>query len=70
MADYKKMYAILCGAIDNAIEPLNKIPLAAQISKSLQAALLKAEDIYIKTTPYLEETADSKILELKIDTVK
>lgn len=70
MPDYKKMYAVLCGAIDKALETLDKIPMAAQISKSLQVALLEAEEIYIETTPYLEEAADSKILEFKIDIQK
>lgn len=28
MADYKKMYAILCTATDSVIEPLEQIPLA------------------------------------------
>lgn len=28
MPDYKKMYAILCGAIDDVIDPLEEIPLA------------------------------------------
>ena len=28
MIDYKKMYAILCGAVDEVIEPLEQIPMA------------------------------------------
>ena len=52
MPDYKKMYAVLCGAIDDAIEPLEKIPEAAQTAKLLQAALFEAEEIYIDTSPY------------------
>ena len=28
MPNYQKMYAILCGAIDDVIDPLEKIPLA------------------------------------------
>lgn len=51
MADYKKMYAILCKAIDDAIDPLEQIPEAKRISKNLQDALLEAEEIYIDTTP-------------------
>lgn len=53
MADYKKMYAILCKAIDDAIDPLEQIPEAKWISKALHDALLEAEDIYIDTTPYV-----------------
>ena len=52
MPDYKKMYAVLCVAIDDAIEPLEKIPEAAQIALSLQNALYEAEEIYIDTSPY------------------
>lgn len=68
MPDYKRMYALLCGAIDKVIDPLEQIPVAEHILETLQDALLEAEEIYIETTPYLEETADSKILKLKIDT--
>lgn len=53
MADYKKMYAILCKAIDDAIDPLEQILEAKQISKDLQDALLEAEEIYIDTSPYV-----------------
>ena len=52
MADYKKMYAILCKAIDDAIDPLEQIPEAKRISKALQDALFEAEEIYIDTTLY------------------
>lgn len=68
MPDYKRMYALLCGAIDKVIDPLEQIPVAEHILETLQDALLEAEEIYIETTPCLEETADSKILKLKIDT--
>ena len=27
MADYQKLYALLCGAIDDVIDPLERIPL-------------------------------------------
>ena len=59
MADYKKMYAVLCGAIDDVIDPLEKIPLARDCVEKLKAALLEAEDIYIETSPY-DITADSE----------
>ena len=48
MPDYKKMYAVLCKAIDDAIGPLEQIPSAKQIAESLQNALLEAEEIYIE----------------------
>lgn len=48
MADYKKMYAILCGAIDDVLDDLNRIPPAAPSAEALQAALLRAEAIYLE----------------------
>ena len=48
MPDYKKMYAMLCKAVDDAIDPLEQIPSAKQIAKSLQDALFEAEEIYIE----------------------
>lgn len=48
MANYEKMYAILCGAIDDVIQPLESIPLAHPSVEKLKAALLEAEDIYIE----------------------
>ena len=47
--NYKKMYAILCGAIDDVIEPLRAIPEAYPQMCTLQAALLEAEEIFINT---------------------
>ncbi|MGM9575120.1 MAG: hypothetical protein ACI3VE_04360 [Oscillospiraceae bacterium] len=69
MADYKKMYTVLCKAIDDVVDDLERIPLAYLSAKKLQAALLEAEGIYVETTSYLEESASSKIIELKVDTV-
>lgn len=63
------MYSVLCKAIDDVIDDLEKIPLAYLYAKKLQAALLEAEEIYVETTSYLEESASSKIIELKVDTV-
>ena len=49
MADYKKMYAILCGAIDDVIDPLQQIPSAIPDAQVLRSALLEAEEIYLRT---------------------
>ena len=49
MNDYKKMYAVLCGAIDDVIEPLRAIPAAYPQMCKLQTALLEAEEIFINT---------------------
>ena len=47
MADYRKMYALLCSAIDGVIEPLERIPLAHDAAQTLRQALLEAEDVYV-----------------------
>lgn len=62
MADYKKMYAVLCAAIDEEIDTLKQIPLALPSAKRLVAALQKAEEIFIETTTYVEETEDEKVV--------
>lgn len=54
MPDYKKMYFVLCRAIDAAIAPLEQIPSAKQTAESLQNALLEAEEIYIDTAQIIE----------------
>lgn len=62
MADYKKMYAVLCAAIDEEIDTLKQIPLALPSAKRLVAALQQTEEIYIETTTYVEETEDEKVI--------
>jgi len=49
MADYQKMYTLLCSAIDSVLDGLQEIPLARPYVYTLSEALLKAEDIYIET---------------------
>lgn len=49
--DYQKMYAILCTAIDQTIEPLKRIPQAYPIADALERALLEAENVYLSTAP-------------------
>ena len=48
MADYKKMYAILCGAIDDAIDELSQFPFAHHSVQQLQNALYRAENIGVQ----------------------
>ena len=67
MADYRKMYYVLCKAVDDVIDPLERIPLAAPYAQQLRKALLEAEEIYISTTPYAEKTEDSKVIQIKTD---
>ena len=42
MAEYEKMYAVLCGAIDDALDMLEKVPDAQNTAELLQTSLLKA----------------------------
>lgn len=67
MANYRKMYAVLCAAVDEVIDPLEKIPLAAPQAGKLREAMREAEGIYINTTSYFEETEEAKIVRLKTD---
>ena len=67
MADYKRMYTLLCKTIDDVIDPLSRISDAKIYASYLQEALLQAEDIYISTTPYAVETADPQVIQMKID---
>ena len=47
MADYEKMYALLCGAIDDVLDDLNRISPAS--AAKLQKALLEAEELYVSS---------------------
>ncbi|MGM9538139.1 MAG: hypothetical protein ACI3VN_07405 [Candidatus Onthomonas sp.] len=67
MADYKRMYAVLCGAVDDVIDPLERIPLARPSVCILRTALRKAEDIYINTTPYGEAADQPQVIFLRTD---
>lgn len=49
MADYQKMYALLCGAVDDVIDPLEQILLAIPYASVLRRALEDAEELYIET---------------------
>lgn len=49
MADYKRMYTSSCKAIDDVIDPLERIPLAYPWTLRLRNALLEAENIYIES---------------------
>ncbi len=48
MVNYQKMYAILCGAVDAVIDPLEKLPSARPQAQLLRQALLEAEELYIQ----------------------
>lgn len=63
MADYKRMYIVLCKAIDKEIDILKNIPLATASSERLEGALQEAEEIYIETSAYMVQNGDDKIIE-------
>ena len=68
MADYRRMYALLCKAIDSVIDPLERIPLARPSAAQLRRALEEAEECYLQTTPYTERGEGSRIILWHIDT--
>ena len=49
MTDYAKLYARLCGAIDEVLDELGTIPEARHAREKLQAAILDAEAQYLDT---------------------
>lgn len=65
MPDYERMYALLCGAIDDVIDPLERIPLAYDCVQQLKAALLEAEEIYIITSPNIEPEDPAEIAKIE-----
>ena len=64
MADYKKMYTILCGAVDEVIDPLEQIPMARPSAVVLREALLQAERIYIDTTTCVQHAKNPQVVKL------
>ena len=49
MTNYAKLYARLCGAIDEVLDELGTIPEAQHAREKLQAAILDAEAQYLDT---------------------
>jgi hypothetical protein len=47
MVEYEKMYAVLCGAVDTALELIEQNADTRQVTETLQAAPDKAENMYI-----------------------
>ena len=60
MPDYAKMYAVLCGAIDDVITPLEQIPLATPAAKRLRRALEEAEELYISSSSQPDENTEDE----------
>lgn len=68
MADYQKMYAILCGAVDDALQELEEGGSAACIALRLRLALERAEEIYLETSMCAERRGDTNLIELRRET--
>ena len=51
MADYAKMYYILCKAASEALDRLPDIEENREARKLLTEALLEAEEVYISASP-------------------
>ena len=49
MTNYAKLYARLCGAIDEVLDELGTIPEAQHAREKLQAAILDTEAQYLDT---------------------
>lgn len=68
MADYQKMYAILCGAVDDALMGLEQGSSAGLASAlRLRLALERAEEIYLETSMCAERRGDTNLIELRRD---
>lgn len=67
MANYEKMYAILCGTVDDAISALEPYPWARATIRALQNAMMQAEAVYIETTPYTSDDSEQKIIPLVLE---
>ena len=66
LADYQKMYAVLCGAIDDVLDELFEIPKARAAGSVLQRALEQAEELYIQSSA-AAAPACGKVIELRFE---
>lgn len=62
MADYAKMYALLCSAMSEAIDALEPTPRNREVIDYMVSALEQAEEIYIRSVPEEFETDDPRRL--------
>ena len=63
MADNQKVYAILCGAVDDALTELARTPSCTHITTRLMAALSRAGTLYL-------DAEDAKLVLLESDKQK
>ena len=59
MTDYAKLYARLCGAIDEVLDELGTSPEAQHAWGKLQAAILDAEAQYLDTEEEKKPAVDA-----------
>ena len=59
MIDYRKLYALLFGAIDDVLDELGTIPEAEHARQVLQWALLAAEEQYLRQSAEKSPGADA-----------
>lgn len=59
MTDYAKLYARLCGAIDEVLDELGTLPEACHARERLQAAILDAEAQYLDTEEEKKPAGDA-----------
>ena len=59
MTDYAKLYARLCGAIDEVLDELGTIPEARLARERLQAAILDPEAQYLDTAEEKKPAGDA-----------
>ena len=59
MTNYAKLYARLCGAIDEVLDELGTIPEAQHAWGKLQAAILDAEAQYLATEEEKKPAGDA-----------
>lgn len=53
--NYQKMYAILCGAISDALDQLPEHERTTMGRATLKKALVKTEELYLETTEEIEK---------------
>ena len=58
MVEYEKMYAVLCGAVDTALELIEQNSDTRQVAETLQVALNKAESCTLRDNE--KKSADQK----------
>ena len=59
MTNYAKLYARLCGAIDEVLDELGMIPEAQHAREKLQTAILDAEAQYLDTAEEKKPAGDA-----------